>query len=389
MAETNNNNLTWTYKQKAKYLDDGTYVDNSNGQQVTREDLERIYGEDANMTVHASGDESAYDEWHSAHPIPLPAVEVVAKAKPKPSPVDNRSWLERKWDDGVQSFKNSFNMTFNPIVGKQRTQLYSRAMDRDPNFSANWDMAGLIHDYFNHITLGIPNRIPLSQNIGLGRTILNPNSSWSDIGNSWMGNSGVLDEETARENPRLSATLNFATDVLGGYAVARGTNSFRNYLNTEIPLGKGAESEVFTYPFRNYVIKRSSVHPDDMKKMLRYKDFARTEYLGQEGNYHLYKQQRLYMPSNPIKEYRQIAQNLSGRFKPFTHPNMDGVGFVNLSDDVVLSDFGPNGAGQIGRTRFLRVPKIADMSLDRYSDFSGAVLQRRGGRLVKNKNLKN
>lgn len=363
--ETNNNNkFTWTYKQKAKYLDDGIYTDDSNGQRVTREDLERIYGEDANMTVNASGDESAYDEWHSAHPIPLPEVEVVAKAKP--SPADTRNWLERKLGDGVQSFKNSFNMTFDPIIGEQRTQLYSKAMDRDPNFSTNWDMANNISEFINYITAGLLNRLSPTQNVGLAIDAF----KGKNIGQSWMGNSGIVPDQVAEEHPYWALIAN----LIGDLGLYKGTSSLREWGTTPKLIGSGAESEVYSAPFSNHVIKYSTITPEEMRMMQRVPGFAKTEYLGQasDGRY-IYKQQKLVVPKNQYQELRQMVDD-TRHFKAYPYDGDDLV-FANPSNDMYFVD------GQVGKSRFTGIRKFIDGSMFDEQGFIDYAYKK-GGKLI-------
>lgn len=127
------------------------------------------------------------------HPIELR--EVVATAK-----------RSRPWYDKVAQWFND-EVFLNP--GNIRAKNYRRAMDRNPNFSEDWDMASNISEGINVMSGGLLNRGSLSQNIGLIKDIKNGRSFME----SWFGNNGIVPDQFIKKHPIFGTFINTAVDL--------------------------------------------------------------------------------------------------------------------------------------------------------------------------------
>ncbi len=142
------------------------------------------------------------------YPIVLPEVLVTAKR-----PSKTRSFLQWFNDE----------VLLNP--GNIRVKNYQRAMDRNPNFSQDWDMASNINEGVNVISGGLLNRLSPTQNIGLAIDIAQGDNFW----NSWFGNSGIVSDNFAQNHPYWTTGINLVGDI-GTYASAGGVRA----LNTRV-----------------------------------------------------------------------------------------------------------------------------------------------------------
>lgn len=276
--------------------------------------------------------------------------------------------------DGVGSFIND-EILLNK--GGVRTKNYQRALQSNPNFSNDWDMASNIGEFVNVSTGGLLNRLSPTQNLRLiydgftGENInpLDPNSSW------W-GNTGIVSQSFAQDHPYLSFGINGLADGLAFKGMARG----HRYL-TEPIVKTGAEAEVTTTRLSPYVIKRSTIEPSEMTLRNQVPTFLKTSYLGTDSNgLYMYRQPKVLIPRNPVRTFKAISNKLAqNHYFPFEHQNMEGRGFLNILNNTVLSDFGLTGYGQIGRTLFGK-PVIVDMARESIPDFMIA-MQKKGGKL--------
>lgn len=141
----------------------------------------------------------------SEHPIQLQEVIVTAPAPKKKS----RPWYE------------SVGQWFNDEVllnkGNIRVRNYNRALQRNPQFSDDWDMASNIAEGVNIMSGGVLNRLSPTQNIGLIIDV----AKGKNFMNSWFGNSGIVSDNFAQQHPYLSFGINAIGD-LGTYYLPRG-----------------------------------------------------------------------------------------------------------------------------------------------------------------------
>ena len=264
-----------------------------------------------------------------------------------------------------------------------RVRNYSKSMDRNPEFTQNNDMVANIGDYFKGVTLNIPSLLSPSHDIRLlydlsqgGFDAINP----FDLKSSWYGNNGVVPDKFANDNPTIATLINVLLD--GGFYKTAG--NLYKWGTTPKLIGNGAEAEVYSSPFSNYVIKHSSIPPEEMIRMNRVPGFAKCKYLGttNDGRY-IYQQKKLVIPKDPSKEFNVISDNLvKNNYKRHTHPNVEGRFFTKLSRDEAISDFGETGFGQIGKTRFLKIPRIIDMALQPIEEFYEMAILKKGGKLI-------
>lgn len=113
-----------------------------------------------------------------------------------------------------------------------RVNNYRRALQRNPNFSQDWDMANNMHDFLNISTGGLVNRLSPTQNIGFAIDAV----QGDDLLNSWMGNSGIVSDKFMQEHPWWSAAINIVGDglSLNGKTITtglkNGTRNFKPYI---------------------------------------------------------------------------------------------------------------------------------------------------------------
>lgn len=237
MPEKNKQQLSWTYRIPIKDLDDSKLynVDSTGQENLNKDAVIRQFGDNRMAQVKMLfNDEDAYDKYAMEHPTELPELVVTG---------DNRNWAEKTWDDFTSSVKTSYHSTFDPIVGQQRVDGVNKALDKNPNFFNDWDIVNNINEYANYATAGLLNRISPAQNFGLVRDVWNADDKWGAFSNSWMGNSGIVSPEYAKDHPYLSFMWNTlfdfgsfagASKIIGGPTrmtsnnITRGANSFLN-----------------------------------------------------------------------------------------------------------------------------------------------------------------
>lgn len=110
-----------------------------------------------------------------------------------------------------------------------RVNNYRRAMQRNPNFAQDWDMATNIYDFVNTASAGLINRFSPTQNIGFAIDAVQGDNLWD----SWMGNSGIVSDRFMQEHPWWSMAINGVGDILSlgyGKTIATGSkNGIRNF----------------------------------------------------------------------------------------------------------------------------------------------------------------
>lgn len=121
------------------------------------------------------------------------------------------------WDGLLKSWDYTFG-SGNPIWGTQRVQNFRRALDINPNFMDNWDLANNVAQAYNIFSGGLMNRLSPTQNIRLlydwsqGKPIfLNEDGQ---LGGSWWGNNGIVTDKFASEHPGWSMAINGAGDAV-------------------------------------------------------------------------------------------------------------------------------------------------------------------------------
>lgn len=145
-------------------------------------------------------------------------------------------------------------------------------------------------------------------------------------------------------------------------------------IHTPRVIGEGAESVVYTKLFSPYVYKQSHIEPQEMNIRNSIPYFAKNKYVGRTKNgLYIYRQRKVFMPKDPTKQFKQIVKDLTHKhhYTPFRHEFLQGIALRN--DKYVISDFGVNGAGQIGRTWFTRKPIIVDMIIETIDEFNEAM----------------
>lgn len=192
----------------------------------------------------------------------LPELEVIGK-KPKPS--------------------YNFTTLIEPYT-TGRIKSVNKALD-NPNFMKNWNLLQNIGDLINMASGGFINRISPSQNIRLLYDTLKGNDIFNNEG-SWFGNSGIVSEQFAQEHPWLTMMINGATDYGLGIGIPKFTKSGLEY---DIPVGKGAESTVYTRLFPTKVVRKvSSITPEEM--LIRNKYNVPSKLKGQTADGFVYEQ---------------------------------------------------------------------------------------------------
>lgn len=118
--------------------------------------------------------------------------------------------LDRQWNNFLQT---------DPIFGQRRVNNYRKALQRNPQFSDNWDMASNIAEGVNIMSGGVFNRLSPTQNIGLIIDV----AKGKNFMNSWFGNSGIVPDNFAQQHPYLSFGINALGDF-GTYHLPGGIN---------------------------------------------------------------------------------------------------------------------------------------------------------------------
>lgn len=283
--------------------------------------------------------------------------------------------IDKPNDDIILSIGNFINDEILLNKNNQRAELYSKAMEANPDFSKNWDMASNISEHYNALTGGLLNRLSPTQNIRLAYDLYN-NGDVFKYGGSWWGNSGILSNNFTKQHPFLSTLINGVGDV----SLYTGANSFYKWGTTPRVIGEGAEARVVTSPFSPYVTKYTIIPRSDMHIRGMVPGFLRSTYLGRNSlGENVFRQPKVFVSKNYQKPFKAISDKLVSRgYKMYTHPNLLEPAFIK--NGLALSDFGP---GQIGRTWYGK-PVIIDMSVETVPDFM-VNIEKNGGKLIKDK----
>lgn len=111
------------------------------------------------------------------------------------------------------------------IFSDLRVKNYQNALRRNPNFGDNWNLFNNVVEGFNVLSGGALNRLSPTQNIGLIIDAING----KNIGDSLFGNSGIVSEEWARENPIGALLINGVGDAASYAALLKGYNAYKAY----------------------------------------------------------------------------------------------------------------------------------------------------------------
>lgn len=98
-------------------------------------------------------------------------------------------------------------------------------------------------DFMNAATLGLPNRLSVSQNIGAIKDLFS-NKSINDKVNSFVfGNTGVVSDDFYNKHPQLSSAINIATDMVSPYAIKKVPGAIDFIDRRGVPLKDIAKTE--------------------------------------------------------------------------------------------------------------------------------------------------
>lgn len=98
-------------------------------------------------------------------------------------------------------------------------------------------------DFMNAATLGLPNRLSVSQNIGAIKDLFS-NKSVNDKVNSFVfGNTGVVSDDFYNKHPQLSSAINIATDMVSPYAIKKVPGAIDFIDRRGVPLKDIAKTE--------------------------------------------------------------------------------------------------------------------------------------------------
>lgn len=93
--------------------------------------------------------------------------------------------------------------------GNIRVINYRKALQKNPNFSHDWDMVNNGYDFLNMSSAGLLNRLSPTQNIGFAIDAAQGDNLWD----SWLGNSGIVSDKFMQEHPWWSLAINGAGDA--------------------------------------------------------------------------------------------------------------------------------------------------------------------------------
>ena len=160
----------------------------------------------------------------SEHPVELEEIVVTAPA-PKTSKGSARGIdIYSGSAAPSSSYMKAYNrIGMNPIFNSIRVENYQKAMDRNPNFSQDWDMASNISEGVNIMSGGLLNRLSPTQNIGLAIDIAQGDNFW----NSWFGNSGIVSDNFTQNHPYWAAGINLVGDTGTYMSALRAINAAR------------------------------------------------------------------------------------------------------------------------------------------------------------------
>ena len=145
---------------------------------------------------------------------------------------------------GQQPAREKFREALNEagIFSDLRAKNYSEAMKRNPNFSTQWNMASNIAEFMNIGTAGMLNRLDPTQNIRLIYDAI----TGENIGNSLLGNNGIVSDKFAKEHPYWSMLINGAAGAGitgGGMATISQIKNPQSYYNMRRGLTFAPESQ--------------------------------------------------------------------------------------------------------------------------------------------------
>ena len=128
-----------------------------------------------------------------------------------------------------EEFKQALNNA--GVFSDLRTKNYQNALRRNPNFGNDWNMFNNIMEFTNIATGGAANRLSLTQNARLlydiGDAIFG-DGSWDTVGNSILGNNGIVSDKFAAEHPYWTMAINGVGDITGGVATYKTYNTLSN-----------------------------------------------------------------------------------------------------------------------------------------------------------------
>ena len=145
----------------------------------------------------------------------------------KGADVDN--WIQSTQLEGQKMVKNDSDYfsslwkgidetwgSGNPIWGAQRISNFNKALDSNPGFMDNWQLAQNIGEGVNVMTGGLLNRLSPTQNARMIYDWYKGNPIFIDKNGqlgSWWGNSGVVSNTFAKNHPYASIVINGVLDA--------------------------------------------------------------------------------------------------------------------------------------------------------------------------------
>lgn len=305
--------------------------------------------------------EEAYDKYKSQNPIQLGEVTVSPEKKPS------------------YNFKDALEI---PMFSSRRTRMQTMHPRATELAGSSMSTLGELVD---QSTLGASRLVSPTQWYGKYQSV--KNEGWESINpldyqSKWYHNKGIFEtpslQDWYNEHPYLAEGINLASDAVIGYGAMKGVEPIEIRTGTETPL-------VRTRRLSPTVEKHSHITPKEAH--IRNQTGLRLNYKGKDENgLHVYSQQKAWLPKNPKVAFKKIIDNaVSKGYKVITHPNLQGIALQNKARDIVISDFGENGAGQIGWVLGkwgIPKPAMVDGARETVQGFQMA-MQRTGGKLTK------
>ena len=262
---------------------------------------------------------------------------------------------------------------FSALFGDSRIKGVQKVLQRNPHALDNYNIFNNVMDFYRIGSGGLLNRLSPTQNLRFLYDVV----TGENIGDSWLGNHGIVSDEFAQEHPYLSMLANTIGDLGSLYGISR-TNA---YLNGYKPIGEGASSKVYVSnsPFkRKYVYKVSNTTPEEMTEIGNLPRTVKSEYLGKwtDGT-HIYKQERVTPTTQPRdpKTFDRLAK--SRGFLKYIFPGDTEMVYYNPQSNQVMLDLVGNwGVDRLGRT------VLFDPSVLSKEDYLS--LLRKGGKINQN-----
>ncbi len=166
-----------------------------------------------------------YEAYNEAHPIELPTLTVQGKR-----PESSYQKAARALGESV---KKVLGPNYESLIGPSRVANVNRHLG-NPVFEPLNSLGSNVMEFQGPASVGLLNRMMPSQNIGFIRDLFSGKSG-DELAQSFiMGNSGLVTEQYAQENPKTALGINLLGDVLFSYGLNKAVPTIKKGVKTTI-----------------------------------------------------------------------------------------------------------------------------------------------------------